>query len=124
MLNLIKTTTISLAVIALAAVTMPAANAEYSLDEQPNVGVLHEKEAQLQAQLNRDYELGLIDPYELSNMTRDLDAIRCKEEAFRMSTHGMTMKSFNRIATKLAQFESNLYHHSDKGNAVISSNIN
>jgi hypothetical protein len=121
MFNLMKVLTVSLSLVAVATFTMPAAHAEYSMEDQPSVGVLHEKEAQLQAQLNRDYELGLIDPYELSNMSRDLDAIRCREEAFRMSTRGMTQRSFDRIATELAKFESNLLHHCDKGVPAVSS---
>ncbi|HEY9772218.1 MAG TPA: hypothetical protein V6C81_00255 [Planktothrix sp.] len=84
------------------------ANAQYSLREQPVVGSLHEMEASLTAQLNNDYNAGLIDPFQLSKMTRDLDAIRCREEAFRMRTKGMTPTDEMRIAGKLNMFQANL----------------
>lgn len=97
------------------------AHAEYSVfNGQPIAGPLHIKEAQLQQQLNNDYQLGLIDPYELANMGRDLDGIRVKEEAYRMRTRGLTSGGYNRIALKLAQFQGRLNHHcADKVTSVV-----
>ena len=83
--------------------------AEYAIvGEQPAVGSLHTKEAELLSRLNHDYELGLIDPYELANLTRDLDSIRVKEEALRMRKQGMTPKASAKIEKALAAFEANL----------------
>jgi len=89
-------------------VCLPA-NAQYSIvGEQPVAGPLHEMEASLNAQLNNDYRLGLIDPFQLSKMTRDLDAIRCREEAMRMRAQGMTPKAEARIARQLNIFQTGL----------------
>jgi hypothetical protein len=83
--------------------------AQYSIiGEQPAVGTLHQTELHLQRQLDKDYQLGLIDPFELSNRTRDLDAIRVHEEALRMSKHGLTAKGAEKIAAKLAAFQTDL----------------
>jgi len=83
--------------------------AQYSIQgEQPAVGQLHVQEARLSQQLTNDYNQGLIDPFELSNMTRDLDSIRCREEAFRMRKQGMTPKAMAKIARDLNSFQTDL----------------
>jgi len=51
---------------------------------------------------------GLIDPFELANLTRDLDAIRVKEESYRMRKHGMSDGEFDRVARKLDAFQTDL----------------
>jgi hypothetical protein len=102
---------VTAAVITLAGVGLMAlpAGAQYAIiGEQPVVGTLHQTEASLDQQLTRDYQLGLIDPFQLSKMTRDLDAIRCHEEAYRMRSQGMTPKNEVRIQNQLALFQANL----------------
>lgn len=96
------------------------AEAQYSIvGEQPAVGPLHLKEAQLLKQLNKDYQLGLIDPFELANMTRDLDAIRVREEAYRMGKQGMTVRAAEKISKKLAGFQADLDRRSSQAVAAI-----
>ena len=91
------------------ALPVQSAQAQYSIQgEQPPMGELHVKESRLSKQLTKDYQLGLIDPFELSNMTRDLDAIRCREEAFRMRKQGMTPKAMTKIAKDLDSFQADL----------------
>jgi hypothetical protein len=115
-----KLTAVTVALIAASCAAFPA-NAQYSvMKEQPAVGDLHAKEAQLEAELASAYKLGLIDPLELANMRRDLDAIRVKEESYRMSTSGLTSGGYAHIADRLALFEGNLQKHcSDKGARVV-----
>lgn len=76
------------------------------LYEQPNVGDLHAKEAMLESKLTSAYNLGLIDPLELANMHRDLDAIRVKEDSYRM--RGFSSGGYDSIASRLARFEADL----------------
>jgi len=114
-----KLTALAVAVIAASSVAFPA-RAQYSvMKEQPAVGDLHAKEAQLEAEMASAYQLGLIDPLELANMRRDLDAIRVKEESYRMRPDGLTSGGYARIADRLTMFEANLQRHcSDKGVVV------
>jgi hypothetical protein len=116
----IKLTAVTAALIAASSVAFPA-NAQYSvMKEQPAVGDLHVKEAQLEAEMASAYQLGLIDPMELANMRRDLDAIRVKEESYRMGSSGLTSGGSARIADRLGMFEGNLQRHcSDKGGRVV-----
>ncbi|HEY9714513.1 MAG TPA: hypothetical protein V6C72_13690 [Chroococcales cyanobacterium] len=102
----------------LCTISLPAF-AQYSLFyEQPNVGALHVKEAELDTKLTRAYKLGLIDPLELANMRRDLDAIRVKEESYRMNNNGLTSGGAEHIADRLDQFEQRLTNHSVKQNVI------
>lgn len=114
-----KTTlpSIALAVAAVAAFALPS-NAEYALDEQPVVGSLHTMEAHLEKQLNRDYQMGVIDPYELANLGRDLDAIRVKEEKYRMSKKGMTPHAFGKIFNDLQSFQTNLENRTNEKSVI------
>jgi hypothetical protein len=105
MLN--KLMTIAMSFGALLLFDIPA-QAQYSLNEQPVVGPIHAEEARLQMQLNDSFQRGLIDSLELANLTRNLDAIRCHEEKFRMSTHGMTPKKQARIEKQLCAFSADL----------------
>lgn len=106
-----------LAVAAVVSFTLPS-RAQYALDEQPVVGQLHAKEAQLEAQLNRDYQLGVIDPFELANLGRDLDAIRVKEESYRMSRKGMTAHAFGKIFNDLEAFQANLDNRANEKSVI------
>lgn len=75
---------------------------------QPVVGSLHVIEANLDAQLTHDYNAGLIDPLELANMRRDLDAIKVKEEKYRMQSDGLSSDDAQKIADKLTLFQERL----------------
>src|SRR5581483_8308001 len=86
--------------------------------EQTSVGTLHAKEAILDGRLTSAYNTGLIDSFELANMRRDLDAIRVKEDAYRMSNNGLTSGGYERIANRLDDFEARLMRHGTK-EAVI-----
>lgn len=113
-MHLVKQLALFLAIASTVCVTLPA-QAQYSIvGEQPAVGGLHVKEAHLLAQLNRDYQLGLVDPFELANMTRDLDAIRVREEAFRMRKQGMTPRAMEKIAKDLASFQADLNNRTNE----------
>jgi len=103
-----KTIPTLFAIIASAAFSLPS-QAQYSITgEQPAVGNLHQQELHLLQQLNNSYAQGLIDPFELANRTRDLDAIRVHEEGLRMSKHGMNQKGMQKIAAQLNAFQSDL----------------
>jgi hypothetical protein len=108
MITLKHISQLTLAIGSCVVLTTPAL-AQYSIKgEQPAVGQLHQQEAQLQAQLDDSYVRGLIDSFELANLTRDLDAIRVKEEDFRMRAQGMSPKAFARVEKRLNAFQSNL----------------
>jgi len=119
-----KITALAAALIAASFTAFPA-QAQYSvMKEQPAIGELHAKEVQLEAKLINAYQLGLIDPMELANMRRDLDAIRVKEESYRMRPSGLTTGGYDRIADRLAWFESNLNAHcSDKGDVIVATPV-
>lgn len=91
---------------------------------QPVVGKLHVVEANLEAQLSHDYDAGLIDPLELANMRRDLDAIKVKEEKYRMRKHGMSDEKQEKVADLLAEFQSRLLDKvSDKGHVATATYV-
>jgi hypothetical protein len=102
-----------------AAITMggPAFAQHSLLFEQPNVGDLHVKEAELESRLNIAYNNGLIDPLELANMHRDLDAIRVKEDMCRMK--GLTSGGYRDIKASLFRFQRDLDRRcGEKSNVV------
>jgi hypothetical protein len=97
-----------LAIIASAAFCLPS-QAQYSITgEQPVVGSLHQQELHLKEQLNNSYAQGLIDPFELANRTRDLDAIRVHEDALRIRKQRMTANAMQKIVAQLNAFQSDL----------------
>jgi hypothetical protein len=91
---------------------------------QPVVGHLHVVEANLEAQLNHDYNAGIIDPLELANMQRDLDAIKVKEESYRMRSHGMSSECAQRISDRLESFQDRLLAKvSEKGHVATATYV-
>jgi hypothetical protein len=91
---------------------------------QPVVGGLHVVESNLDAQLTHDYNAGLIDPLELANMRRDLDAIKVKEEKYRMRTHGITDEDEQRISDLLTEFQGRLLAKvSEKGHVATATYV-
>ncbi len=90
---------------AISGLSLPAM-AQHSIEPgQPIVGSIHVREAVLDSQLTNDFNAGLIDPLELANMRRDLDAIKCKEESYRMRSQGLTTSAEARIAARLDVFQ-------------------
>lgn len=91
---------------------------------QPVVGGLHVVESNLDAQLTHDYNAGLIDPLELANMRRDLDAIKVREEKYRMRTHGMTDENEQKISDLLTDFQGRLLAKvSEKGHVATATYV-
>lgn len=115
-------------VLSLAALLIASSGAAFSQSSlepgQPVVGTLHVIESNLDSQLTHDYNAGLIDPLELANMRRDLDAIKVREEKYRMRTHGLSDENEQKIADLLTEFQSRLLNKvSDKGRVATATYV-
>lgn len=76
---------------------------------QKEVGLVHQKEACLAGQVQRAFNKGLIDPFELAQMQRDLDGIRTEDDYYRIdTTNGRRAAP---VLKKLDQMEANLIAH-------------
>ena len=83
--------------------------AEHSIQPgQPIVGSIHVREAVLESQLTNDFNAGLIDPLELPPCGEISDAIKCKEENYRMRSQGLTATAEAKIAARLDVFQDTL----------------
>ncbi len=115
-------------VLSLAALLIASSGAAFSQSSlepgQPVVGSLHVIESNLDRQLTHDYNAGLIDPLELANMRRDLDAIKVREEKYRMRTHGLSDENEQKIADLLTEFQSRLLDKvSEKGRVATATYV-
>lgn len=84
-------------------------------ENQPVVGDINTRQAQLQAKLKSNYDSGLIDSDELANFQRELDGIGVQEDDLKSRAGGMTSAGQKEIMKKLDLFEADLEKHSKHG---------
>jgi len=116
--------------VAFVAATAVHTSSAWPVIAQPDLGLgrsvageTHIKEAGLEAQLTHNFHAGLLDPLELANMRRDLDAIRVKEEAYCMSKNGLEPGDEAKILAKLDAFQSRLDQRTAERRSVQASII-
>jgi len=83
-------------------------------ENQPVVGDVNTRHAQIQAKLKSDYDAGLIDSDQLSRYQRDLDGIAVQEDDLKARDGGLTGAGAKDIMKKLDTFEADLDKHAKK----------
>jgi hypothetical protein len=90
-----------------------------SQDNQPVVGTVHTREADIQRKMQLYFNQGLIDSNELARFQRDFDGICVKEDAARMKQDGLTGTARSVIMKKLDLFEADLDQHASKSGPLL-----
>jgi hypothetical protein len=77
-------------------------------ENQPVVGDVNSRHAQVQNKLKSDFDQGLIDSDQLSLFQRDLDGIGVQEDELKSKDSGLTGPGRDAILKKLDQLEARL----------------